>query len=160
MLHYGLGVIIQRHMYTFRPMGGYQSQKNFFFLQSYTNLFTTCEDFEGEEKYFNACCTEYGAISSCLCPWVVGNFALLMRPHPGLPNGWAWNCNTWVPKTQRMLSQPASLDWPFKKSSCYCPLNSWGGHLEAALSFPKMQFSRCVYEFVEWVGRRTAMNCT
>lgn len=64
MLHYGLGVIIQRHMYTFGPMGGCQSQKKkkfFIFLQPYTNLFT-CEDFEGEEKYFNACCTEYGAI--------------------------------------------------------------------------------------------------
>lgn len=37
-----------------------KKKHNFFFLT--TNLFTTCELFEGEENYFKAFCTKYGAI--------------------------------------------------------------------------------------------------
>lgn len=58
------------------------------------------------------------------------------------------------PKTQRMLLQPGSLYWPFRKSSCYCPLNSWKGCLEAALGLQKAWVSRWVAVLCAGRGRR------
>lgn len=53
---------LERYMYTFRPIRLDAKAKKKYFLPPFNNLFTTCELFEGEDKYFNAFCTEYGAI--------------------------------------------------------------------------------------------------